>query len=278
MVNRNSKKFIKKKSKKSKRTRRIKGGQGGHTFAKAPTGRLPIEGDNRILARFLHEAGLSTRDRGRHIYDGLISLGVERVEDIDVLEPEDFEQVGITPVQQQTLLSHLTDIKRIPRSHAPLLDEELRVEDSVISERDRKIQERLDSSQESVQIIRDYINGLKSELDSEKKVSQKHERKVQEDLNSFQDFIQMIRQYIDLLKSKQRRTEGLLASAEIELARRQERMNKLESELDLERNRRGELGIKCRANANASFNKLMETPFYKAAEKWDGSTLPGDSR
>lgn len=235
MVNRNSKKFIKKKSKKSKRTRRIKGGQGGHTFAKAPTGRLPIEGDNRMLASFLHEAGLSTRGHGRHIYDGLIRLGVNRVEDIDVLEPEDFEQVGITPSQQKILYSHLTKIKGIPRGQAPLLDEGLHVEDSIISRSDRKIQESLDSSQEPVQIIREYINGLKRELES-----------------------------------KQRSTEILLASAEIELARCQERMNKLESELELERKKLRELTIKYRADTDASFGRVLDHPFLKAAAKWAG--------
>jgi hypothetical protein len=64
------------------------------------------------LWRLLQQAGLlDTLANGQPIDAALASLGVEDVEDITVLEPEDFESIGVTAAQQQALLSHLAEFQ-----------------------------------------------------------------------------------------------------------------------------------------------------------------------
>ena len=71
-----------------------------------------VGGGRTGVWRLLQQAGLlDTRVDGQPIDAALASLGVEEVEDISVLEPEDFESIGVTASQRQALLSHLADFQ-----------------------------------------------------------------------------------------------------------------------------------------------------------------------
>jgi hypothetical protein len=73
------------------------------------------------LWRLLQQARLlDTLANGQPIDAALASLGVEEVGDISVLEPEDFESIGVTAAQQQTLLSHLAEFQESPPESAPV--------------------------------------------------------------------------------------------------------------------------------------------------------------
>ena len=62
--------------------------------------------------RLLQQAGLlDTRVDGQPIDAALASLGVEEVEDISVLEPEDFESIGVSASQREALLAHLAEFQ-----------------------------------------------------------------------------------------------------------------------------------------------------------------------
>ena len=70
------------------------------------------DGGRAGMWRLLQRAGLlDTLVNGQPIDAALASLGVEEVDDISVLEPEDFESVGVTASQRQVLLSHMADLQ-----------------------------------------------------------------------------------------------------------------------------------------------------------------------
>jgi hypothetical protein len=75
-------------------------------------GTAGVGGGQRDMWRLLQRGGLlDTLVDGQTIDAALASLGVEEVEDIAVLEPEDFESIGVTVSQQQMLQSLAADFQ-----------------------------------------------------------------------------------------------------------------------------------------------------------------------